>query len=71
MKGQEKEDSRAMSKEELLSGKTCFYFEPMQMIKQINSSSIFFRNTLHSNYLDFYHDIEDVVNQSKIFAEVD
>jgi len=60
-----------MSKEELMSGKTEFYFDPAKMIRQINCGNNFFRNALQQNYLDFYGSIEDVVASANIFAETD
>ncbi|EWS74252.1 rad17 cell cycle checkpoint protein (macronuclear) [Tetrahymena thermophila SB210] len=70
MKGS-KEDPRQMTKEELLSGKTEFYFDPLKMIQQINCSQDFFRNSIQQNYLDFYANIEDVVNQANNYVLCD
>ncbi|KAL4504509.1 hypothetical protein ABPG72_009955 [Tetrahymena utriculariae] len=66
-----KEEPRQMTKEELLSGKTEFYFDPLKMISQINCSQDFFRNSIQQNYLDFYGNIEDVVNQANNYVLCD
>ena len=60
-----------MTSKELIELRPKFYFEPSHLINQVGCDLSLFNLFLHENYLDFYGDIEDVVNMSEVFQESD
>jgi len=64
-------NARAMTSKELTELKPKFYFDPAHLINQVGVDLNLFSMFLHENYLDFYGDIEDVVQMSEVFQESD
>ena len=60
-----------MSSEELKMLNPQFYFDPQKLINQLCIDQSLFRMFLHENYIDFYGEIEDVVNMSEVFQNMD